>query len=184
MDEQPHAWGPPESDRTASTSAGAPLQFVPGSPLGGAEPLPTFEPPKDQRRELTMAGLLLVYAIVAGAASLMPWRDYGLRIGATVDENGWRLPGGGFGRGWIAVLLALFIAAAGLLIVVGQVRIGRVIAVLSGVGLMILAIAGWGIGAGRLASGPGIGLWIEFIVGALVVGTVGILGSPPPEPDD
>jgi hypothetical protein len=52
---------------------------------------------------------------------------------------------------------------------------------------VVLAIAEWGLGAGDALSGPGLGIWVELVVGAVVVIAVGALGtrgetSPDPVP--
>ena len=48
----------------------------------------------------------------------------------------------------------------------------------AGVGLMVLAVLEFGLGAGRLRTGPGIGLWVELVVGLVVVAAVGMLSRP------
>jgi hypothetical protein len=50
------------------------------------------------------------------------------------------------------------------------------LAALTGTTLMLLAIGEWGLGAGSSRSGPGLGIWIQFVVGALAVIAVGVLG--------
>lgn len=122
-----------------------------------------------------MAAVLLVAAVAAGAASLMPWRDYGAVIGPRITETGWTQPDGSLGRGWIAVLLGVLLAVAGILLAADRERAGRLLAVGTGVTMMVVAIAEWGLGAGRARTGPGAGLWLLFLVGLVVVIAVGTL---------
>jgi hypothetical protein len=110
----------------------------------------------------------------------MPWRDYGRVVGPSVTETGWTLPDGSLGRGWVAVLLGVLLAVAGVLIAAHRERPGRILAVSTGVLLMVFAIAEWGLGAGRVRSGPGTGLWLLFAVGLVVVITVGVIGPSTP----
>jgi hypothetical protein len=44
------------------------------------------------------------------------------------------------------------------------------------VALVLLSVVEFGLGAGRLRTGPGIGLWVELVVGIVVVAAVGMLG--------
>jgi len=186
-------WAPPETPSTAwAPPVGSPPQpsrlpgggdYVSGMPLGGVRPpVPTDEAPS-QRRELILTAILLVAAIAAGAASLMSWRDYGFLIGPSTEESGWVLPDGSMGRGWMAVVLGVVLAVAGVLVASDRLRAGRALAVLGGVGLLVLPVLEWGLGAGRARTGPGEGLWILLITGVVVVVAVGILG-PAPEPPD
>lgn len=146
-------------------------------PLGGAAPVAVETRPESQWRELTLVGLLLLAAVAAGAASLLPWRDYGTVIGPALAETGWRLPGGGLGRGWVAVLLGVVLAVAGVLIAAHKGRAGRTLAVVAGLACSVFAIAEWGVGGGRGRTGPGPGLWLLFAAGLLAVAAVGVLGA-------
>jgi hypothetical protein len=165
-------WVPPEQPPGA---ASAPGPFVAAVPLGGSGPAPEPAAPRASRRELVIAGILLVAAVATGAASLMPWRDYGAVVGPRITETGWTLPDGSLGRGWIAVLLGVLLAVAGILLAADRERAGRVLAVLTGSTMMVVAIAEWGLGAGRSRTGPGPGLWLLFLVGLAVVVAVGTL---------
>jgi hypothetical protein len=136
------------------------------------------EAPPSQLRELLFIGTLLVAAVAAAMASLMSWRDYGRVVISNSAENGWTLPDGSLGRGWIAVALGVVLAAAGVLVAADRGRSGRVLATMGGVGLMVLAVLEWGLGAGQLRTGPGAGIWVLFVLGAAVVVAVGTLGAP------
>ena len=155
---------------------------MPNAPLGGIEPRTAPPAVRSDRRDLVLTSTLLVMSIVAGAASLMPWRDFGRRLGAPVVETGWEGADGSLGRGWVAVVIAVLIAGAGVLIAADKARPGRLLAVLSGTALVVLAVAEWGLGEKGTRTGPGIGLWVTFAVGVLVVIAVGAL-TPGPEPD-
>lgn len=173
--DHPGAWTPPDTGGGAVPAA--PAGFVPAVPLGGAPPSAVAEQPESQWRELTLVGLLLLAAVAAGAASLLPWRDYGAVIGPALAETGWRLPGGGLGRGWVAVLLGVVLAVSGVLIAAHRGRAGRTLAVVAGVVCTVFAIAEWGVGAGTGRTGPGPGLWLLFVAGLLAVAAVGVLGA-------
>lgn len=161
-------------------AAGA-MNFAAGAPLGGVVPTEAPAPQRSDRRELVLTSVLLVAAIVAGATSLMPWRDLGRRFGASVTETGWVRPDGSMGRGWLFVLLAVLLALAGVLIAADRQRAGRVLASLTGSLMVLAAVAEWGLGSGGARTGPGIGLWVELVIGVLVVIAVGVLG-PKDEP--
>lgn len=150
-------------------------------PLGGSSPTEPVVEPVKRTREHLLVFVLLVGALVAGAASLMEWRDMGARFGMGRVETGWVRADGAMGRGWIALLLAVVIALAGVLIAAGKLRSGKLLAVLGGTGLAVTAVLEWGIGIGGVRWGPGTGLWIELITGVLVVLAVGVL-SPAPDP--
>jgi hypothetical protein len=126
-----------------------------------------------------MVAGLLVLSVLAGAASLLPWRDFGRRLGAPVTETGWAGPGGSLGRGWLAVLLAIVVATAGVLIAADRGRLGRTLAVLAGSGLIVLSVGEWGLGAGSVRTGPGSGVWLLLVVGVMVVVVVGALSAAP-----
>ena len=156
-------------------AAGA-MNFASGVPLGGTAPSPVVVQHRSDRRELALTTVLLIAAIIAGATSLMPWRDFGRRFGASASETGWVRLDGSMGRGWLFVALAVLLAVAGVLIAGGRARAGRILASLTGSLMVVAAIAEWGLGPDAARTGPGIGLWIELTVGVLVVIAVGVLG--------
>ena len=69
-------------------------------------------------------------------------RDFGRRLGAPVVETGWEGADGSMGRGWVAVVIAVLIAGAGVLIAADRARLGRLSAVLSGTALVALECGG------------------------------------------
>jgi len=142
--------------------------------------VPEVEPPRSDRRELVLVACLLLLSIVTGAASLMPWRDWGHQLGAPILETGWERPDGSIGRGWLAVLIGVVLAAAGVLIAAERRRAGRTLAVVAALSLATLAVAEWGLGAGSSRTGPGSGIWVLLAVSLLVVVAVG--ATSPPEP--
>jgi hypothetical protein len=172
---------PPDPDWStpgaAAPPATGPASYVQSTPLGGAAPVEAAPVQRSDRHELVLTALLFVSALVAGAASLMPWRDYAYRYGTRVEETGWVAADGSLGRGWITVICAVLIAVSGVLIAAERPRAGRTLATLSGVALVIVAIAEWGFGAGDARSGPGTGIWVELLVGVFVVIAVGALGT-------
>ena len=170
-------WSTPGAPAPVPPAPSGPATYVQSTPLGGAAPVPEAPVARSDRRELVLTGLLFVSALVAGAASLMPWRDYAYRYGTRAEETGWVGADGTLGRGWLTVLCAVLIAVAGVLIAAEKVRAGRTLATLSGVGLVLAAIAEWGLGAGDARTGPGTGIWVELLVGVFVVLAVGALGA-------
>ena len=172
------SWSAPGTPPPYSADRSTGATFVQSAPLGGSAPVEQMPEAPSDRKELVLIGVLFVAALVAGAASLMPWRDYAYRYGARAEETGWVGADGALGRGWIAVILAVLIAASGVLIAAERVRLGQTLATLSGAGLAVLAIAEWGLGAGDARTGPGLGIWVELVLGTLVVIAVGALGTP------
>lgn len=148
-------------------------------PLGGVAPGPEHTAAPSSKRDLLLTSILLVGALAAGATSLLAWRDVGRFTGGT--ESGWREFDGGLGRGWVAVLGGVLLAVAGVLVAAEKGRAGRVLAALTGVGLMVFAVLEWGLGLRNVRTGPGPGLWLLFVVGMIVVVAVGILA---PDPHD
>ncbi len=144
-----------------------------GAPLGGVVPPPAPAAPPAARRDVLLTAILLVAALAAGATSLLSWRDLGRLNRGT--ETGWTEFDGGLGRGWVAVLGGVLLAVAGVLVAADKGRAGRVLATLTGVGLMIFSVLEWGLGLRMVRSGPGPGLWMLFGVGMIVVVAVGIL---------
>lgn len=139
-------------------------------------PIPAVPEHRSDRKELFLTAALLVAAIVAGASTVMPWRDYGQRFGNTAVETGWNGLGDSIGRGWVIMAIAVLIALSGVLIAAGRARAGRILAALSGSALVLASILEWGLGAGDSRSGPGIGLWVDLAVGVFVIVIVGALG--------
>ena len=84
-------------------------------------------------------------------------------------------PDGSMGRGWLFVLLGVALAVAGVLIAAGRRRPGRILASATGALMVLAAVVEWGLGDGGSRSGPGTGLWIELIVGVVVIVAVGVL---------
>lgn len=158
------------------------MSFSQSSPLGGTLPVTVTPPVKSDRRELVLTAVLLLLALVAGASSLMPWRDYAFKYGTRVAETGWAGANGGLGRGWMTVFCAVLLAVSGVLIAAERGRAGRLLAALSGTTLVLLAIGEWGLGAGSSRTGPGSGIWLQFVVGVLAVIAVGVLGPADPAP--
>lgn len=159
---------------TGSAPTEAPI-YGSGVPLGGLGPSTDSPPEKSTRRHLILAMLLFIAAVGAGKASTMPWRDYMWSNPNTVVETGWAQESGKVGMGWITMILAMCIATSGLLIITLKERFGRVLAVSSGAALMCLATLEWGVGGAGSRNGPGIGLWIQLLVGAAVILVVGMI---------
>jgi hypothetical protein len=172
----------PQSSQPSSAGSSPGVSFSQSSPLGGTLPVVVAAPVKSDRRDLILTAVLLISALVTGASSLMPWRDYAFRYGTRAQETGWAAANGGLGRGWMTVLCAVLLAVSGVLIAAERGRAGRLLAVLSGTTLLLLAVAEWGLGASNSRSGPGSGIWLQFLVGLLVVIAVGVLG--PTDSDD
>jgi hypothetical protein len=169
---EPTPWSSPSG---APASANDP-SFVASVALGGAAPVAVVEEHHTDLRELFLATILFGCALAAGGASLASWRDYGVRLDPSVAESGWVQADGSIGRGWAAVALAVLLAVAGILVAVHRGRQGRRLAAAAGVALVLLSVVEFGLGAGRLRTGPGIGLWVELVVGIVVVAAVGMLG--------
>lgn len=147
-------------------------------PLGGVTPSPVEPTRTSSRRHLILAMALFIVAVAAGKASTMPWRDYVWQSTDRVIETGWTRETGELGRGWLTMILAMAVASAGLLIATARERSGRILAVASGIGLMVLATVEWGVAGADSSNGPGTGLWLQLIAGAAAVLAVGIV---PPE---
>jgi hypothetical protein len=184
-------WSPPDTGDAgppgrgqglpaAGPPAAGAMNFAAGVPLGGVAPTTEVAPVRTDRRELWLTSVLLLAAIVAGASSLMSWRDFGRRFGATATETGWVRLDGSMGRGWLFVGLAVLLAVAGVLIASGRARPGRILASATGAAMVLAAIAEWGLGSDAARTGPGLGLWVELTVGVLVVVAVGVLGPKDP----
>ena len=152
------------------------MAYTDAPPLGGAAPVTPSVERRSDRLELALTAALLIAAIVAGASTLMPWRDYGQRFGNTAVETGWNGLGDTIGRGWVVMVIAVLIAVSGVLIAADRTRAGRILAVSSGAALVVASILEWGLGAGDVRSGPGLGLWVDLAVGVFVIVVVGALG--------
>ena len=172
MSNETTQWSSPSD---APAPSGSDPSFVPSMPLGGAAPVVPVQEHRTDLRDLFLATVLFGCALAAGGASLASWRDYGVRLDPSVPESGWVQADGSVGRGWAAVLLAVLLAVAGILVAVHRGRQGRRLAVGAGVALVLLSVLEFGLGAGRLHTGPGIGLWIELVVGIVAVAAVGML---------
>jgi hypothetical protein len=178
------AWAPPSgpAQGVGSPPAATSSSWQAGVPLGGVVPQGTEDAAPSQRRDLLLTAILLVAALAAGATSLLSWRDVGRFTGGT--ESGWRQFDGSLGRGWVAVLGGVLLAIAGVLVAAEKGRAGRILAALTGLGLMLFSVLEWGLGLRNVRTGPGPGLWLLFVVGMLVVVAVGILApDPAPRPD-
>ncbi|MFM7069734.1 MAG: hypothetical protein ACKOYM_09775 [Actinomycetes bacterium] len=162
-------------DSTASPAVRNGGRFAPVVPLGGVAPVPAAAAQQSDVRDLVLAALLLVAALLAGGASLMGWRDFGGAFGIDPGGNGWVQSDGTIGRGWAAVVLAVALAVGGILVAVHRDRIGRRVAVAAASGMMLLAVLEFGFGTRRLPVGPGAGLWVELIAGAVALVAVGVL---------
>ena len=127
---------------------------------------------------MLLTAILLLAALAAGACTLMSWRDTGGRIPYT--ETGWERVDGSMGRGWVAVVLGVLLAVAGVLVAAEKERAGRLLAAPTGASLMLFTVLEWGLGMKGIRSGPGPGLWVLFLVGLIVVVAVGVL-APDPE---
>jgi hypothetical protein len=171
-------WAAPAAPVAAPPAGPAGATWQSGVPLGGVQPQPITDVAPSQRRDLLLTAILLVAALAAGATSLLAWRDVGRLNGGS--ETGWREFDGGLGRGWVAVLGGVLLAVAGVLVAAERGRAGRVLAALTGVGLMLFSVLEWGLGLRNVRTGPGPGLWMLFVVGLLVVVAVGVL-APDPE---
>ena len=152
------------------------MVYTDAPPLGGSAPVAPVVERRSDRKELVLTASLLVASIVAGATTLMPWRDYGQRFGSTAVETGWNGLGDSIGRGWVVMVIAVLIAVSGVLIAADRAKAGRVLGVVSGSALVLASILEWGVGAGDVRSGPGIGLWVDLAVGVFVIVMVGALG--------
>ncbi len=180
-------WRAPDQPNVGAGSSPPQISYGNGAPLGGALPVPGIDKLPADRRDLILTTILLASAIVAGASSLMPWRDYAWQFSERVEETGWVRSDGSLGRGWITVAIAVLVAVGGVLIAAERTRSGRFIALFSGIALMAASIIEWGVGDGGSRNGPGLGLWVELAVGAIVVLAIGMLepsGTPRRSPVD
>lgn len=146
-----------------------------GVPLGGVEPGPPPADPPQPVRHLVLALILLIAAVVAAWSSTMPWSDPAWHRPNGVIPTGWTRYEGALGRGWVTMSVAVLIAGSGLLIATYSERLGRIVAVISGITLMALATIEWGIAGATDLDGPGMGLWVQLMTGVAVVLAVGIV---------
>lgn len=145
------------------------------TPLGGVAPEPSGKEQPRPVRHLVLAVVLLVTAIVAAWSSTMPWRDQVWHRPNGPVPTGWTRDGEVLGRGWITMALAVLVASSGLLITISRERLGRIIAVTSGIALMALATIEWGVAGVSDLDGPGRGLWVQLLTGVVIVLAVGIV---------
>lgn len=154
-------------------------RFSASGPLGGSTPAYVEPEPPSQTRDLIVAAALLVASVLVGLATLMSWRDYG--PGLNPDESGWRYADGSFGRGWIAIVLAICLAVGGVLLVGGKRTAGRRWARVGSSALIVLPVLEWALGDTGSRSGPGLGLWVLMATGValmILLGTVLPDGEP------
>ncbi len=149
-------------------------RFEQSLPLGGTTPAPVIPPSRSERGPLVLTTVLLLAAVLCGVASLLVWRDFG-RIVVRSESTGWALSDGTLGRGWVAVLLGIGFAVAGVLVAAERERAGRILAVLVGISAVVFSIVEWGLGEGASRTGPGPGLWLLSAVGFAVVLAVGVI---------
>lgn len=163
-------WVPPEvSTGVGGQSTGT--RFEASAPLGGfaISEVPSQGP--SVWRDLLVAFCLLGASVLTAVASLMSWRDYGPALNP--DENGWRLADGAFGRGWIAVLVAVVLAVGGVLLVAGRRSKGRIWARVGSTALILLPVLEWAFGDGDSRTGPGFGLWLMLGAGMVLMVLIG-----------
>lgn len=141
-------------------------------PLGG---VPSVRPEAPRRRsswrEIVVVAALLAASVLTAIASLMSWRDYGPALNP--DENGWQLADGGFGRGWVAVLVGVVLAVGGVLIASGRLRQGRIWARVGSSALIVGPMLEWAFGDGDSRTGPGLGLWVLLVAGMVLMVLLG-----------
>jgi hypothetical protein len=129
--------------------------------------------PESHRRQLIAAAVLLVASVLCALASLMSWHDYGR--GLDPRESGWDMADGSTGRGWVAIVVAVVLATAGVLIVSGRVRAGRNWARVGAAALVVLPAIEWAFGVDAARTGPGIGLWVLLGTGVVLLVVLGTL---------
>ncbi|MGI9642118.1 MAG: hypothetical protein ACR2N9_04970 [Acidimicrobiia bacterium] len=185
MEVTPPQWvAPDEPARDSPSQQPTAHRFNASAPLGGAAPTPTEELRPSMARDMTVAAALLVASILVGFATLMSWRDYG--PGLDPDESGWRYADGSFGRGWVAIVLAICLAVGGVLLVSGRRTAGRRWARVGSGALIVLPILEWTFGDTGSRSGPGLGLWVLMAAGVILMvllGTVLPSGESKSQPD-
>lgn len=146
-------------------------RFEAGVALGGHPQAPEPAPAPRAWRDLVVATWLLVASVLTAVASLLSWRDYGPALDP--DENGWQLADGAFGRGWVAVIVAVVLAVAGVLLVAHRRSAGRVWARVGSTALIVLPVVEWAFGDGDSRTGPGLGLWLMLIAGMVSMALIG-----------
>jgi len=162
---------PPAAVNWQAGSMDTTSRFAASAPLGGVAPVEQTEPAVSDRRDLVVAAALLIAAVVSALASLMSWRDYGK--GLDPRENGWMLADGSFGRGWVAIAVAVVLAVAGVLLVAGRRRSARRWARVGSIALIVGPVLEWAIADGDSRTGPGAGLWLLLGVGLVVMVLLG-----------
>ena len=164
---------PDTSVQSQQQSLATPQRFSSSTPLGGSVPVPVEPERPSMSRDLVVASALMVASILVGLATLMSWRDYG--PGLDPDESGWRYADGSFGRGWVAIALAICLAVGGVLLVSGSRVAGRRWARIGSGALVVLPVLEWALGDIGSRSGPGMGLWVLTLSGVvlmILIGTV------------
>ena len=162
---------PPNAELPATASQGS-QRFVASTPLGGSPVAePEASPRRSSWRDLLVVAALLAVSVLTAVASLMSWRDYGPALNP--DENGWHLADGAFGRGWVAVAVAVTLAVGGVLIASGRRTAGRVWARIGSTALIIGPMLEWAFGDRGVRSGPGIGLWVMLVSGMVLMVLLG-----------
>lgn len=163
-------WEPPGAVAAAGTRELA-TRFEASVPLGGYTRSPQPARRSTGWRDLLVASCLLTASVLTAVASLVSWRDYGRALNP--DENGWRLADGAFGRGWVAIVVAVILAVAGVLLVAHRRSAGRVWARVGSTALIILPVLEWAFGDGDSRTGPGLGLWLMLIAGMVSMVLIG-----------
>ncbi len=74
---------------------------------------------------------------------------------------------------WVAVLVAVVLAVAGVLLVAGRRRQGRIAARVGSAALIVLPVLEWAFGDGDSRTGPGLGLWVLLITGIVLMVLLG-----------
>ena len=149
-------------------------RFEQSVPLGGSAPVPEQPVRRSDRGSLVLTSILLLAAVLCGVASSLVGRDFG-RIVVRTESTGWALADGTIGRGWVAVLLGIGFAVAGVLVAAERERAGRILAIVAGISASGFAVVEWGLGDGSSRTGPGPGLWLLSAVGFVVVLSVGVI---------
>jgi hypothetical protein len=160
------------SDATGPPTEAA--RFEQSVPLGGSAPVPVESVRRSDRGPVVLTAILLLAAVLCGVASSLVWRDFG-RIVVRSESTGWALADGTVGRGWVAILLGIGFAVAGVLVAAERERAGRILAVVVGISAIVFSVIEWGLGDGASRTGPGPGLWLLSGVGFVVVLAVGVI---------
>ncbi|MCP4437217.1 MAG: hypothetical protein GY812_17195 [Actinomycetia bacterium] len=179
MEQPGQQWAPPDAPVVPQVPPSG--RFVSSSPLGGTPAVAEQPPKQSMARDLVVAAVLLVASVVTALASLMSWRDFG--PGLNPDENGWRYADGSFGRGWVAILIAVCLAVGGVLLVMGRRKLGRRWARVGSAALIVLPVLEWALGDTNSRTGPGMGIWVLTMAGIVLMVLLGTV-LPQNDPDD